>query len=136
MASVPRPSYTLEEEACIIAWLDYCAETENDYEQTITPELQALVGSKREITYDKIRSKIRDLLRTWGMNKVSVKDLRNNGTKCITESGGRIPPETAREMQRLRALWDGGKFLSNAAIPDHQKGERDDNESVCDDPAL
>jgi hypothetical protein len=95
------------------------------------------VGSKREVTYDKIRSKVRDLLKSWDMkNKVSVKDIRNNGIKHITESGGRIPEETAREMQRLRALWDGGKFFSNAATPDHHRGERSDNKSVGDDSTL
>ena len=137
MASTPRLSYTLEEEACLIAWLGYCADNDKDYEQTITPEFQALVGSKREATYDKIRSKVRDLLKSWGMkNKVSIKDIRNNGLKHITENGGQIPEETSREMQRLRALWDKGKFFSNAATSDHHKGEMSDNQSVGDDSAL
>jgi len=137
MALTPRTSYTLEEEACLIAWFDYCAATDNDYEQTIVPEFQALVGSRRDVTYDKIRVKVRDLLKSWGMkNKISVKDIRNNGLKHITKNGGQIPEETSREMQRLRALWDEGKFFSNAATPDHHKGERSDNESVGDDSAL
>lgn len=105
MASTPR-LYTIEEEAFLIAWLDYCAATDNDYEQTVIPEFQAQVGSRREVTHDKIRLKVRDLLKSWGMTRVSVKDFRNNGLKYITENGGQIPEETSREMQRLRALWD------------------------------
>lgn len=137
MASTPRLSYTLEEEACLIAWLGYCADNDKDYEQAITPEFQALVGSKREATYDKIRSKVGDLLKSWGMkNKVSIKDIRNNGIQHITDNGGKIPEETLREMQRLRALWDRAKFFSNAATPDHHKGEHSDNESVGEDSAL
>lgn len=135
MASTPR-LYTIEEEAFLIAWLDYCAATDNDYEQTVIPEFQAQVGSRREVTHDKIRLKVRDLLKSWGMTRVSVKDFRNNGLKYITENGGQIPEETSREMQRLRALWDKGKSLSNAATPDHHKGEMSDNESVGDDSAL
>ena len=70
------------------------------------------------------------------MATVSIKDLRNTGIKHITENGGQIPQEIAREMQRLRALWDGGKFFSNAIIPDHHRGKSSDNESVGDISAL
>jgi hypothetical protein len=133
MASVPRSLYTTQKEACLIAWFDYCAETDQDYEQTILREFQALVGKKQKVTYDKIISKIRNLLKSWGMNKVSVEDLRKKGTQCIAESDGLIPQEAASEMKTLRVMWDIGEFFKDTAVSDRHRGERSDTEFIGDD---
>ncbi|OSS54544.1 hypothetical protein B5807_01067 [Epicoccum nigrum] len=105
----------------------------SDYEQTILREFQALVGKKQKVTYDKIISKIRNLLKSWGMNKVSVEDLRKKGTQCIAESDGLIPQEAASEMKTLRVMWDIGEFFKDTAVSDRHRGERSDTKFIGDD---
>lgn len=102
--SISRASkapWTPREIAFIIGFADYCIHRNLKYQNTVVAELHKF--SPRTLSYNTIANKLYRVLKTYGITKVSMLELRDQGTGRIDFT--LIPSDVRTELDGWRETW-------------------------------